>query len=100
MNSVIVALRSRRGVSQVVCWVWSQERAPLAPAAAAITHPAHIVLKGTQGGFGSVGAVVAGAVEHDFVFGDAHGDSATEFLDCVLEVGVGERDDCAAVVAD
>ena len=41
-NSAIVAARSRLGVSQVWCCAWSQERVPVAPAAAAITHPAHM----------------------------------------------------------
>ena len=41
-NKAIVAARRRSGVSHVMCWAWSQERAPLAPAAAAITHPAHM----------------------------------------------------------
>ena len=41
-SKAIVAARRRWGVSQVVCWAWSQERTPLAPAAAAITHPAHM----------------------------------------------------------
>jgi hypothetical protein len=43
---------------------------------------------------------LAGAVEHDFVFGDAHWDAAFEVFDCGLETGVGERGDGAAVVAD
>ena len=102
-NSAIVAARRRSGVSQVKLRAWSQERAPLAPAAAAITHPAHMAWKvtavpGEPGGL--IAAVFAGAVEHDFVFVDAHRDSATEFLDRGLELGVGERDDGAAVVAD
>jgi hypothetical protein len=37
-----VATFMRRGVSQVVCRVWSQERAPLAPAIAAMAHTAHM----------------------------------------------------------
>jgi hypothetical protein len=41
-NRAIVMARRTRGVSQVMCWAWSHERAPLAPAAAAITHPAHM----------------------------------------------------------
>ncbi len=49
---------------------------------------------------GLVAAVLAGAVEHDFVVGDVHRDAAFEFLDCRLEVGVGEGGDGAAVVAD
>jgi hypothetical protein len=38
----IVAALMRRGVSQVRCRAWSQERAPLAPAIAAIAHAAHM----------------------------------------------------------
>jgi hypothetical protein len=41
-SSAIVTARMRRGVSQVRCWVWSHARTPLAPAVAAITHPAHM----------------------------------------------------------
>ncbi len=41
-NKASVAARIRFGVSQVMCRAWSHDRAPLAPAAAAITHPAHM----------------------------------------------------------
>ncbi len=41
-NRAIVIARRTRRVSQVMCWACSHERAPLAPAAAAITHPAHM----------------------------------------------------------
>ena len=41
-NRAIVMARRTRGVSQVMCWACSHDRAPLAPAAAAITHPAHM----------------------------------------------------------
>jgi hypothetical protein len=37
-----VATFIRPGVSQVSCRAWSQDRAPLAPAIAAIAHAAHI----------------------------------------------------------
>ena len=45
MNSALVIDRRTRGVSQVMCCACSQERTPLAPAAVAITHPAHMVLR-------------------------------------------------------
>ena len=102
-NSAMVAARRRWGVSQVMCWAWSQERAPLAPAAAAITHPAHMLVEASAARTsppGLVGAVFAGAVEDDFVFGDAHRNVAAEFQDRGLKVGVGEGGDGAAVVAD
>ncbi len=41
-NKVSVAARIRFGVSQVAWWAASHDRVPLAPAAAAITHPAHM----------------------------------------------------------
>src|SRR5690349_14437030 len=92
-NSAIVMPRRTRGVSQVACWAWSQARAPVAPVAAAMTHPAHM-----WGGYRSCGAgarllvaaVFAGAVEDDFVVCDAHRDAAAEVLDCCLECVVGE----------
>jgi hypothetical protein len=37
-----VAARRRRGVSQVRCRAWSHDRAPLAPAIAAIAQAAHM----------------------------------------------------------
>jgi hypothetical protein len=33
----------RFGVSHVRCLAWSHERVPLAPAAAAMTHPTHML---------------------------------------------------------
>ena len=42
VKSVIVATLMRRGVSHVVCCACSQERAPLAPAIAAIAQAAHM----------------------------------------------------------
>ena len=44
VKSVIVAARMRFGVSQVACCACSQERAPLAPAIAAIAQAAHMAL--------------------------------------------------------
>jgi hypothetical protein len=41
-NSAMVARRSRRGVSQVAWRDCSQQRAPEAPAAAAIAQPTHM----------------------------------------------------------
>ncbi len=54
VKGAIVPARSRRGVSQVACWAWSHERAPLAPAAAAMTHPAHTAWR-VSAGWGSAG---------------------------------------------
>jgi hypothetical protein len=41
-HSAIVAARTRRGVSHVRCRACSHERAPVAPAAAAMAHAAHM----------------------------------------------------------
>ena len=49
---------------------------------------------------GLAAAVFAGAVEHDFVVGDAHRDAAAELFNRALEVGVGEWGYRSAVVAD
>ncbi len=38
----MVAARSRGGVSHVMWRDWSHERTPVAPAAAAMAHPAHM----------------------------------------------------------
>ena len=51
VKSVIVAALIRRGVSHVVCCACSHDRAPLAPAIAAIAQAAHMaqIVAGTAG---------------------------------------------------
>jgi hypothetical protein len=42
VTRAMVAMRILRGVSHVRWRAWSHDRTPLAPAAAAIAHPAHM----------------------------------------------------------
>ena len=44
-NMPAVAAFTLRSVSQLACWFWSQDLAPLAPAIAAIAHAAHTAQK-------------------------------------------------------